>query len=88
MWLIKISIDSSGSHIIAGVDLPKDSTIVSCPFELIITRGQTQKAVLDTLGINKKLEVNKDWNERQWISTYLSLHTIAELKDERYSPSD
>jgi hypothetical protein len=87
-WLIKISIDSFGSHVIAAVDLPKDSTIVSCPFELVITRGQTQRAVLETLGINEKVEVNKDWTERQWISTYLSLHSIAELKDERYSPPD
>lgn len=84
LGLIKKLIDSFGSHVIATVDLPKDSTIVSCPIELVITQNQSQRAVLKTLGINEQLEVNKNWTERQWISTYLSLHSIAEQENERY----
>ncbi|KIM46435.1 hypothetical protein M413DRAFT_24163 [Hebeloma cylindrosporum] len=80
--LYKVAQCASGSHVIATVDLPKDSTIVSCPLELVITQSQSQKAVLRTLGINEKLEVNKDWSERQWISTYLSLHSIAWQENE------
>jgi len=81
-------LDSSGSHVITTVDLPKDSTIVSCPIELVITRSQAQRAVLRTLGINEQVEVNEDWTERQWISTYLSLHSILEPENERFSSPD
>ncbi|KAF8165589.1 SET domain-containing protein [Crassisporium funariophilum] len=74
--------DSFGSRIVASLDLPEDATIVSCPFELAITEPIAKDAVLEILGITSSSgEIS--WSERQWISTYISLHWILKLDDKR-----
>ncbi|KAF8806342.1 SET domain protein, partial [Phlegmacium glaucopus] len=73
--------DAFGSRVIASDHLPKDLTIVSCPFGLAITQAAAQRAVLETLGISAS--ENIQWSERQWISTYISLHWILASEDDK-----
>ena len=75
-------IDASGSRVIASDHLPKDLTIVSCPFSLAITQAVAQRAVLESLQIPIS-ENNIQWSDRQWISTYISLHWIVPSEDNR-----
>lgn len=72
-------LDASGSRVIASDHLPKDLTIVSCPFSLAITQPVAQRAVLESLQI--PISENIQWSERQWISTYISLHWIIPSED-------
>ena len=72
-------LDASGSRVIASDHLPKDLTIVSCPFGLAITQPVAQRAVLESLQI--PTSENIQWSERQWISTYISLHWIIPSED-------
>jgi len=72
-------LDAFGSRVIAGDHLPKDLTIVSCPFGLAITQPVAQRAVVETLRI--PTSENVQWSERQWISTYISLHWILASED-------
>jgi len=67
--------------VIARDHLPKDSTIVSCPFSLAITQPVAQRAVLEILQV--PTSENIQWSERQWISTYISLHWILASEDNR-----
>ena len=76
-----VLLDAFGSRVIASDDLPKDSTIVSCPFSLAITQSVAQRAVLEILQI--PTSENIEWSERQWISTYISLHWILTSEDNR-----
>ena len=74
-------LDASGSRVIANDHLPKDLTIVSCPFSLAITQPVAQRAVLESLQI--PISENIQWSERQWISTYISLHWIVPSEENR-----
>lgn len=76
---ISFTPNAFGSRVIASDDLPKELTIVSCPFNLAITQPVAQRAVLETLQI--PTSENIQWSERQWISTYISLHWILASED-------
>ena len=72
---------TSGSRVVASEYIPEDTEIVSCPFDLAITRQHAQLALgifLDT----SEIICNTHWSERQWISTYIIFHWI--ICDERY----
>ncbi|KIY73840.1 SET domain-containing protein [Cylindrobasidium torrendii FP15055 ss-10] len=62
--------NSSGFTIVAQHDLPADTTVASCPFDLIIT----SKSARAFLGKFMSGEDISSWNERQLLSTYLSFH--------------
>ena len=67
--------DSSGHKVIAGKDIPADTTIVTCPFGIAITKELATRAVLTVL---KTEEIPSDWTERQLICTYICLHWVFE----------
>ncbi|KAG6832172.1 hypothetical protein H0H92_004903 [Tricholoma furcatifolium] len=67
----------SGLSIIAGEDLPGDTTIVQCPFTLAITEQLAQRCLLEFLDLNEEV-TTEAWTERQWISSYLCCHWIFE----------
>ncbi|KAF8914232.1 hypothetical protein CPB84DRAFT_1758768, partial [Gymnopilus junonius] len=67
--------DTFGSHVVATKDLGNDSTVVSCPFSLVITQALANKAVLEILGDPPYLKTVA-WSERQWISLYIAFHWI------------
>ncbi|PPQ70443.1 hypothetical protein CVT26_013937 [Gymnopilus dilepis] len=67
--------DTHGSRVIATKDLDKDTTVVSCPFSLIITQTLAKKAVTEILDDAAHFK-DVTWTERQWISTYITLHWI------------
>ncbi|KAF8204763.1 SET domain protein [Pholiota molesta] len=69
--------DFSGSGVVATENLSADSTVVSCPFDLVITQAVAKEAVLEVLGDSADIRT-QGWSERQWISTYLSLHWIVD----------
>ncbi|PBL02778.1 SET domain protein [Armillaria gallica] len=62
----------SGYAILATERLPADSTIVSCPFDLVITKAIALRA-LSKLFPSENLS---NWSERQCISSYLCFHQI------------
>ncbi|KAK0491238.1 SET domain protein [Armillaria novae-zelandiae] len=70
----------SGYAILAKERLPADSTIVSCPFDLVITKAIALKA-LSRLFPSENLS---NWSARQCISSYLCFHQI--IDDASYIP--
>ncbi|KAK0206753.1 SET domain protein [Desarmillaria ectypa] len=64
----------SGYSILAKDPLPADSTIVSCPFDLVITKAIALKALSRLL----PSENLSNWSERQCISSYLNFHQIID----------
>ena len=76
---------SSGSSVIAEKALEADSTIVECPFDLVITQTLAKKQVIQILG-GPADESTSGWSERQWIATYISFHWIIEPGDLKYEP--
>ncbi|KAF8969398.1 hypothetical protein BDZ97DRAFT_1902516 [Flammula alnicola] len=79
--------DASGSGVLVTDDLPKDLTVVSCPFELVITQTVAKTSVLQILGDSMVIQTH-EWSERQWIGTYISLHWIISQQYERFRGSD
>ncbi|KAF9006625.1 SET domain protein [Cyathus striatus] len=59
-----------GFSIRAEEDIPVDATIVSCPFDLAISRTSVQQALNYILNLTG----TQGWSERQWISTYICMH--------------
>ncbi len=81
-------LDAYGHRIIAARDIPADTHIVSCPFDLMITSELSRKAVCSVLGDSSKLaKESSQWTEREWLATYLSLHWIVE-DHERWVKAD
>lgn len=76
---------SSGSSVIAERALEADSTIVECPFDLVITQTLAKKQVVQILGGFADGNAS-GWSERQWIATYISFHWIIEPGDLKYEP--
>ncbi|KAG7449423.1 SET domain protein [Guyanagaster necrorhizus] len=70
----------SGYSILAKEKLPADSTIVSCPFDLVITKTVALRALSELLPSENLL----DWSGRQCISSYLCFHHI--LDESSYIP--
>lgn len=72
-------LDAYGHRVVAAKDIPADTKVVSCPFDLVITPELSRKAVCSVLGDSSKLvKESSQWTEREWLSTYLSLHWIVE----------
>ncbi|KNZ77222.1 SET domain-containing protein [Termitomyces sp. J132] len=67
----------SGFSILAVSDLPADTTVVECPFDLAITEELAQRCLLQILDLKEEVEIS-GWTERQWISLYLCCHWIFE----------
>ncbi|KAM6496094.1 SET domain protein [Amanita muscaria] len=67
--------DTKGRSIIAIKDLQPDTTIVSCPFSLVITKTLAQTALSKILDV-ETIIVKGSWSERQWISLYICFHWI------------
>ncbi|KAK0242995.1 SET domain protein [Armillaria nabsnona] len=72
----------SGYAILATERLPADSTIVSCPFDLVITKAIALRA-LSRLFPSENLS---NWSERQCISSYLCFHQIIDEARHSYIP--
>ncbi|KAF5388340.1 hypothetical protein D9615_000634 [Tricholomella constricta] len=67
----------SGYCIVTREDLPVDTTVVKCPFNLAITEELSQRCLLKLMNL-KELVSSEQWSERQWIASYLSFHWIIE----------
>lgn len=78
--IVALSTDTLGSYVVATKDVTSDSTVVSCPFSLVITQALAKKAVLEILGDPSDLKA-VDWSERQWISVYIVFHWIFGSED-------
>ncbi|OSD03733.1 SET domain-containing protein [Trametes coccinea BRFM310] len=70
---------ASGFNVVAGSDVPADTTVVSIPFSLAITPALSRSA-LGTLFANAGATVPElnELSERQLVCTYLCMHWIAE----------
>ncbi|KAJ3932166.1 MAG: SET domain protein [Lentinula lateritia] len=64
---------NSGFSIIAKTSLPAESTIVTTPFSLAISRKVSAEALVQIL---KNRFAVESWNERQCIASYLCFHHI------------
>ncbi|KAH7877122.1 SET domain-containing protein [Lentinula edodes] len=64
---------NSGFSIIAKTSLAAESTIVTTPFSLAITRKVAAEALVQIL---KNQSAVESWNERQCIASYLCFHHI------------
>ncbi|KAF9652445.1 SET domain-containing protein, partial [Thelephora ganbajun] len=67
--------DASGYKIVADKEVPADTTIVTCPFGLVVTKELATHAILSVLKTN---EIPPEWTERQLICTYVCLHWAFE----------
>ncbi|KIL70285.1 hypothetical protein M378DRAFT_1043956 [Amanita muscaria Koide BX008] len=67
--------NTKGISIIAIKDLQPDTTIVSCPFSLVITKTLAQTVLSKILDV-ETIIVKGSWSERQWISLYICFHWI------------
>jgi len=67
--------ETSGYKIVADKEIPIDTTIVTCPFGLVITKELATRAVLAVLKTN---DVPSEWTERQLVCTYVCLHWVFE----------
>ncbi|KAF8076675.1 SET domain protein [Lyophyllum atratum] len=67
----------SGFSVVAAKDLPSDTTVVKCPFDLAITEELAQTHLCELMDLGE-LVAAKQWSERQWISSYLCFHWIIE----------
>ncbi|KIK04725.1 hypothetical protein K443DRAFT_646536 [Laccaria amethystina LaAM-08-1] len=72
---VRFSEATSGSRIVASEHIPEDTEIVSCPFDLAITRQHAQLALGNFLDTSEII-CSTHWSERQWISTYIIFHWI------------
>ena len=60
---------------VAQSDIIPDTTIVSCPFSLAITKDASKKALVNLLGL-AETAVLDTWTERQCIASYLVFHQV------------
>ncbi|KAJ7284083.1 SET domain protein [Mycena rebaudengoi] len=67
---------ASGFSVVASENLPPDSKIVSCPFDLAITKTFALEALSTLLGPATTSFPLSAWSERQLISSYLCFHWI------------
>lgn len=72
--------DGHGGHAVhATRDLPKNTTVVSMPFKLAITREVASAALLDLRKLSLDTDPFDGMLERQLICAYLALHWITGL---------
>ncbi|KAF9266338.1 SET domain-containing protein [Marasmius fiardii PR-910] len=67
----------SGISVIATEEVAAETTIASCPFELAITKDTSKSSLFRVLKPSKAYALDL-WNERQYIATYLCLHSIID----------
>ena len=67
--------DDSGYTIVAEKDIPPDTTIVTCPFGLVVTKELATRAISAVI---KTGDLPSDWTERQLVCTYVCLHWVFE----------
>ncbi|KAJ3722676.1 SET domain protein [Lentinula raphanica] len=67
--------NNSGFSIVAKEQIPSDTTIVTIPFRLAITRKTATEALTQILEPHSAIE---SWNERQCIASYLCFHRILD----------
>ncbi|KAJ7087399.1 SET domain protein [Mycena crocata] len=71
---------ASGFSVVASQNLPSDSSVVSCPFTLVITKDVALQALSAHLGSTDTAMFDPPlvaWSERQLISTYLCFHLMS-----------
>lgn len=71
----------SGFSVHASQDMPADTTVATCPFQLVISPDSSRSALNELLP-TASLDELKGWSGRQLIVTYVSLHSILELDHE------
>ncbi|KAJ6583765.1 hypothetical protein B0H10DRAFT_2096353 [Mycena sp. CBHHK59/15] len=67
---------ASGFSVVASENLPPDTSVVSCPFTLAITKNVALYALSVLLG-SAASSLLVTWSERQLISSYLCFHWIV-----------
>ncbi|RPD60839.1 SET domain-containing protein [Lentinus tigrinus ALCF2SS1-6] len=67
---------ASGFNVIAGSDVPADTTVVSIPFSLAITPDIARTALKQLLKVPES--AFEQWNERQLESTYIAFHWMKD----------
>jgi hypothetical protein len=65
----------SGHKVVANEGIPADTTVVTCPFGITITKELATSALSSVLEIEK---TPPEWTERQLICTYICLHWVFE----------
>ncbi|KAJ7490284.1 SET domain protein [Mycena galericulata] len=74
---IRLQKVDSGFCVVASESLPPDSKIVSCPFQLAITKHVALAALSSLLGPTDTFDPPlTTWSDRQLISSYLCFHWI------------
>ncbi|KAH7882159.1 hypothetical protein F5I97DRAFT_1817676 [Phlebopus sp. FC_14] len=66
-----------GISAFAQTALDQDTTIVTCPFSLIVTKEMSLRALRDLLG-QRAEHVLETWSERQLICCYLCFHWLVD----------
>jgi hypothetical protein len=70
----------SGHAVYAISEIPRETKVLSCPFNMAITAPQSRGALLTLLHGNNSgiLDILDKWNERQIVCAYVVLHRIWE----------
>ncbi|KAG6885606.1 hypothetical protein C0993_012353 [Termitomyces sp. T159_Od127] len=76
----------SGFSVVAESDLPEDTNVVECPFDLIITEELAQKCLLHILDLKEEVETGA-WTGRQWISSEFYLTASTYLSSRAFPSS-
>ena len=67
----------SGFNVIAGNDVPADTTVVAIPFSLAITPDVSKAALKALIREADESHLLDSLSERQLVCTYVCLHQIA-----------
>ena len=72
---------SSGLNVVSHQDIPADTKIVSCPFNLAITPAVARKGLAAVLRVYETHSTFDGWSERQLIASYLCMHNILDTTE-------
>ncbi|KAF8602390.1 SET domain-containing protein [Ceratobasidium sp. AG-I] len=82
-------VPSQGGHnVYAKQDIPRDTRVLSCPFQVAITAPQSKSAIAELfhdVAVDSMPILDK-WSERQLVCVYLVLHRIWEESKHRPLP--
>ncbi|KAH7924334.1 SET domain-containing protein [Leucogyrophana mollusca] len=74
---VQLAEGAFGISAIAQETVPADTTIVSCPFSLAITRDVALRAIVVLMGeVSQAGSILEDWSERQLICSYVCFHWL------------
>jgi hypothetical protein len=75
-------VDNTGMSVNTEVDLPPGTSVISCPFGLVITDELARTAITEAFDL-ATTDALKDLSERQVLCAYLSMHWIEIKSDTR-----